>query len=98
MSKATRKGLFFVLLVSMIYLMSSLIGRLNGTYSSNSFFSTSAFAAFNTQIDEPPVIIPLPQGCIDASPPNEQVPVCCISGFVYVNGQIVGGAEVIIES
>ncbi|MCB0094104.1 MAG: hypothetical protein KDE46_00235 [Caldilineaceae bacterium] len=98
MSKATHKGLFFVLLVSMIYLMSSLIGRLNGTYSSNSFFSTSAFAAFNTQIDEPPVIIPLPQGCIDASPPNEQVPVCCISGFVYVNGQIVGGAEVIIES
>lgn len=41
---------------------------------------------------------PLPDGCIDAVPPREPVPACCVSGYVFVDGVIVDGAEVTIES
>jgi len=48
-----------------------------------------------TQITEA-TIEPLPGGCIDGTPAGEDELVCCISGFVIVNGQPVAGAEVAI--
>lgn len=42
-------------------------------------------------------ITPLPPGCIDGTPADQPTPVCCISGMVYVNGEPVRGAELIIE-
>lgn len=43
------------------------------------------------------IITPLPPGCIDGTPVDQPTPACCISGMVYVNGEPVRGAEIIIE-
>ncbi|MEZ4864347.1 MAG: clostripain-related cysteine peptidase [Caldilineaceae bacterium] len=40
---------------------------------------------------------PLPQGCIHPTPPGEEAPLCCLSGFVYVNGVAVKDAAVTIS-
>ncbi len=41
---------------------------------------------------------PLPPGCIGGTPAGEEQPVCCISGFVFVEGQPMLNAEVIIDT
>jgi hypothetical protein len=40
---------------------------------------------------------PLPQGCIRPTPPGEEPPLCCLSGFVYELEQAVEGAEIRIS-
>jgi len=42
------------------------------------------------------VVDPLPNGCIRPTPPGEEAPLCCLSGFVYVNGRKVEDAKVTI--
>jgi DNA-binding beta-propeller fold protein YncE len=41
---------------------------------------------------------PLPGGCGRVTPPGEAGPVCCISGFVYMDGQPIAGAEVQVRN
>lgn len=41
---------------------------------------------------------PLPQGCGSVTPPGAAIAACCISGFVYIDGQMVADAEVSITS
>jgi sugar lactone lactonase YvrE len=41
---------------------------------------------------------PLPRGCGGVTPPGEELAACCLSGFVYIDGEIVAGAEVTITS
>ncbi|MEI7768562.1 MAG: hypothetical protein WCI67_01175 [Chloroflexales bacterium] len=41
---------------------------------------------------------PLPRGCGNVTPPGDELAACCISGFVYIDGKIVAGAEVTIIS
>lgn len=48
------------------------------------------------QSDAP--VIPLPPGCVGNTPVGEPLPACCISGFVFMEGQPVAGAEVEIVS
>lgn len=45
---------------------------------------------------QPPA--PIPGGCIGVTPPGEEETSCCISGYVYIDGQIVAGAEVRIST
>ena len=42
------------------------------------------------------VVDPLPNGCIRPTPPGEEAPICCLSGFVYVEGQSVKDATITI--
>jgi sugar lactone lactonase YvrE len=44
-----------------------------------------------------PAVQPLPRGCGGVTGPGETTAACCVSGFVYVDGQPVSGAEVQIE-
>jgi streptogramin lyase len=46
--------------------------------------------------DEPPV--PLPRGCGGVTPPGGSIATCCLNGRVYVDGEAVAGADVIITS
>ena len=46
--------------------------------------------------DEPPV--PLPRGCGGVTPPGGSMATCCLNGRVYVDGEAVAGADVIITS
>jgi streptogramin lyase len=53
-------------------------------------------------LSEMPAIAPqdikiTPGGCTGVTPPGEPPPACCISGFVYADGQPVAGAEVEIH-
>lgn len=41
---------------------------------------------------------PLPEGCGGVTPPGEQAPSCCISGFVYGDGQPLANAEIRIDA
>src|SRR5262245_36819936 len=41
---------------------------------------------------------PLPKGCGGVTPPGDPEAACCLSGFVYIDGQIVAGAEVRVQS
>jgi DNA-binding beta-propeller fold protein YncE len=43
-------------------------------------------------------LVPLPGGCGTGTPPGDNDPVCCLFGYVFVNGQAVAGAEVTISS
>lgn len=43
-------------------------------------------------------VAPLPRGCGSVTPSGEPLAACCISGFVYINGEPVVGAEVTITS
>lgn len=40
----------------------------------------------------------LPGDCIGVTPPGEPETPCCISGYVFIDGQIVAGAEVQIQN
>jgi sugar lactone lactonase YvrE len=46
----------------------------------------------------PQQVGPLPRGCIRVTPPGAAEPICCVSGFVFLDGQAVAGAEVHIQS
>jgi sugar lactone lactonase YvrE len=54
--------------------------------------------AFVSTSDHQTQIDPLPGGCINGTPAGADAPVCCISGFVFVDGQPVAGAEVTIAT
>jgi hypothetical protein len=54
--------------------------------------------AFPSSSDPQMQFDPLPPGCIGGTPAGEEAPVCCISGFVFVDGQPVAGAEVTIAT
>ncbi len=41
---------------------------------------------------------PLPNNCSGISEPGEEPPVCCAFGYVYYNGVVVAGAQVVIQS
>ncbi len=41
---------------------------------------------------------PIPAGCIGVTPPGAPEALCCISGFVYMDGEIIDGAEVKIRT
>src|SRR5262245_31260705 len=41
---------------------------------------------------------PLPGGCGHVTPPGEPVAPCCLSGFIFMDGQIIAGAEVVVQS
>lgn len=43
-------------------------------------------------------VMPLPRGCGSVTPPGQTLAACCISGFVYIDGEPVAGAEVTITS
>ncbi|MBV7328787.1 6-bladed beta-propeller [Chloroflexi bacterium TSY] len=43
-------------------------------------------------------LIPLPNGCLGNLPPGNPKPVCCISGYVFLNGHPVDGATVQITT
>lgn len=43
-------------------------------------------------------IEPLPPGCINGTPVGGEIPVCCINGMVFLNGESVSGAVVTMQS
>ena len=55
-------------------------------------FSEAVFVA-NSQ-----AILPLPGGCGGVTPPGEEAPSCCLSGFVYGDGQPLADAELRIDA
>ena len=56
------------------------------------FVLSSSLALAMGLLDE--AVDPLPQGCIGATPPGDNSPLCCLSGFVYVQGEAVANAEI----
>src|SRR6266545_3640176 len=52
-------------------------------------------AAADTRL-APDDLVPLPGGCGGVLPPGEPGPVCCMSGYVYLDGQPVNGAKLTI--
>lgn len=54
--------------------------------------------AAETVVETEEEIFPLPPGCIDGIPPGGEIPVCCIKGRVYINGESVAGAIMTIQS
>jgi tripartite motif-containing protein 71 len=47
--------------------------------------------------DPPSPFIPLPKSCGGGLPPGENAPVCCMFGYVFIDGQAVAGAKVTIS-
>jgi sugar lactone lactonase YvrE len=47
--------------------------------------------------DEPPLMT-IPKGCGSVTLPNTPPAICCVSGFVYLDGRPVAGAEVMVQS
>lgn len=43
-------------------------------------------------------LVPLPKGCGDGLPPGAEIPVCCLFGYVIMDGQPVDGAAVVIRN
>lgn len=43
-------------------------------------------------------LVPLPKSCGGGLPPEASIPVCCIFGYVFIDGEAVGGAKVTITS
>ena len=41
-----------------------------------------------------PNVEPLPRGCTKVTPPGMPEPACCLSGFVFMDGEAIAGAEV----
>lgn len=64
---------------------------------SGDLFASPVQAAENRN-EHPAVDDPLPPGCIDGTQAGEDEPVCCISGFVFVEGRPIADAEVIINT
>ena len=56
---------------------------------------TVAHSQTATPADNPE---PLPENCIDVTPPGGDPPACCIYGYVYYHGEPVGGVTITIES
>lgn len=40
---------------------------------------------------------PLPDGCVRPTPPGEDAPICCLSGFVYLEGAAIENALVTVS-
>ncbi len=55
------------------------------------------FATPPTPANDDDLIAPLPRGCIRVTPPGQPEAPCCLNGQVYLNGEPVAGAEVIIR-
>src|SRR5262245_34326889 len=43
-------------------------------------------------------LVPLPNSCGGGLPPGEGTPVCCMFGYIFIDGQAVAGARVTISS
>lgn len=56
----------------------------------------AAETTFTVAPTEEPPDIPLPRGCGSVTPPGQTLAACCVSGFVYIDGEPVAGAEVTI--
>lgn len=56
------------------------------------------FATPPTPANDDDLIAPLPRGCIRVTPPGQPEAPCCIIGQVYLDGEPVAGAEVIIRA
>lgn len=56
------------------------------------------FAVPPAPVNDDDLIAPLPRGCIRVSPPGQPDSPCCINGKVYLDGEPVVGAEVIIRN
>ncbi|MFN8444642.1 MAG: hypothetical protein U0175_27905 [Caldilineaceae bacterium] len=40
---------------------------------------------------------PLPDGCVRPTPPGKDAPICCLSGFVYLEGEAIENALVTVS-
>lgn len=70
-----------------------LILALAGLAAALTFISAKADSSWSP--DDP--VAPLPGGCIRGTPAGEPVPLCCMSGIVYLAGRPVSGATVTIS-
>ena len=58
--------------------------------------SASGRALLVSSLEHETTIDPLPGGCIGNTPAGSDALVCCISGFVFLNGQKISNAQVTI--